>query len=97
MAKPTGAAVGGPAAAAAAVTAAAAANGGEHSVIVEAVSVAPAAAPAPAIADQQPVDQAAGMHENAQPLLVICRSFCSSLTISQHCCKRKHSTTVCDM
>jgi len=92
MAKPTGAAVGGHAAAAAAVTAAAAA-----SVIVEAVSIAPAAAPAPAIADQQPVDQAAGMHENAQPLLVICRSFCSSLTISQHCCKRKHSTTVCDM
>ena len=93
MAKPTGAAVGGHAAAAAAVTAAAAA-----SVIVEAVSIAPAAAPAPAIADQQPVDQAAGMHESAQPLLVICRSFCSSLTISQqHCCKRKHSTTVCDM
>ena len=68
MAKPTGAAVGGPAAAAAAVTAAAAANGGEHSVIVEAVSVAPAAAPAPAIADQQPVDQAAGMHESARLL-----------------------------
>jgi len=64
MAKPTGAAVGGHAAAAAAVTAAAAANGGA-SVIVEEVSIAPAAAPAPAIADQQPVNQAAGMHEPA--------------------------------
>jgi len=60
MAKPTGAAVGGQSSAAAAT----AANGGA-SVIVEEVSIAPAAAPAPAIADQQPVNQAAGMHEPA--------------------------------
>ena len=60
MAKPTGAAVGGHVVAVAAVTAAAAAV----------VSIAPATALAPAIADQQLVDQDAGTYESGQPLLV---------------------------